>query len=138
MTDIKPANPYLVCGQCQEWITHFSNTGDHEGGVVNQPCGHRADHHNRCPSWGPVDGCWCQESLGYVPHGEPPNGSPNNSHYNKNGDMVVKPPNNITLRRVGWIIFGGPNDGLLVKEFTDEHKSVPHGSFAPVYIEIGD
>lgn len=68
---IVPANPYLVCNQCQGWITAFEDTGENEGPVTNLPCGHRADYSNRCPSWSPVDGCSCLEHLGYVPHGEP-------------------------------------------------------------------
>lgn len=60
------------------------------------------------------------------------------AHYAENGDMIVKPPNEIRLRQIGWVINGGPNDGLFVKEITEEHKAVPIGGFAPVYIEIGD
>jgi hypothetical protein len=69
---IDPANPYLACAQCGGWIDHFTHTGDGEGPQENEPCGHASDYVNRCPSWGPVDGCQCAEQLGDVPHDEPP------------------------------------------------------------------
>lgn len=52
-----------------------------------------------------------------------------------NGDLRCS---GITLRRVGWQINGGQNDGQLVKEILPEHRSVPHGSFTPIYIEVDD
>jgi hypothetical protein len=60
--------------------------------------------------------------------------------YNENGDLVIESfdGDRIVLRQAGWLINGGPNDGLLVKEITEEHKSVPMGGFSPVYVEVGD
>jgi hypothetical protein len=66
--EIVPANPYLACAQCGAHAERFTHTGDGEGPSVNEPCGHAADYVDLCPSWGPVDGCTCQSSLGYKPH----------------------------------------------------------------------
>lgn len=59
------ADPYKTCDECAGWITGI-------GGEALVPCGHHATYTDQCPSWGPVDGCSCQEHLGYVSHGEPP------------------------------------------------------------------
>lgn len=67
----KFANPYLVCDECDAWITGAWNLGEGEGPVRNEPCGHKAGATSRCPSWGPVDGCECLAHLGHVPHSEP-------------------------------------------------------------------
>lgn len=58
------------------------------------------------------------------------------NHYNEDGDLVVE--DRTVFRQVGWLIYGGPNDGLMVKEMSKEHLSAPIGSFAPLYIEVGD
>lgn len=68
---IDPANPYLVCDQCKAWVDHFSHTGEGQGPVRNEPCGHVGGYSNVCPSWSPVDGCRCAEHLGHVPHADP-------------------------------------------------------------------
>ncbi len=69
------ADPYLVCDRCRGWVTSWHD-GDRCGCKDtwwNMPCGcERAGVDSTCPSWGPVDGCRCQEHLGYVPHAEPP------------------------------------------------------------------
>lgn len=62
-----PANPYLRCSACGGRV-EFWRAYDDGGHAHNQPCGHRADYDNVCPSWGPVDGCQCQAHLGHVPH----------------------------------------------------------------------
>lgn len=64
-----PANPYLVCEQAGDPIHRFTHTGDHEGPLQYEPCGHTGDYRNTCPSWSPVDGCRCAAQLGEVPHG---------------------------------------------------------------------
>lgn len=61
------ANPFLACDVCRRYITGATNVGQ-DGPTKNVPCGHRAGATSRCPSWGPVDGCQCQEHLGEVPH----------------------------------------------------------------------
>ena len=70
---ITPANPYLVCAVCGQRAEEFHDPrcGCGLRGPVNFPCGHTADYQDLCPSWGPVDGCQCQEHLGYVPHAPP-------------------------------------------------------------------
>ena len=60
---IDPASPYLICVQCGAWVDHFSHTGEGQGPSRNQPCDHRADYANVCPSWSPVDGCNCMEHV---------------------------------------------------------------------------
>ena len=70
---IHPANPFLSCQVCHKRVEAFH---DHEGcgcpeshgGPLLMPCFHRSDYDDLCPSWGPVDGCQCQEYLGHVPH----------------------------------------------------------------------
>lgn len=68
------ADPYLVCGKCDQWVTswHDNDQCGCDGRWWNEPCGcSHAGVDSMCPSWGPVDGCRCQEHLGYVPHGQP-------------------------------------------------------------------
>lgn len=52
-----------------------------------------------------------------------------------NGDMLAT---GIVLRQVGWIVNGGAKDGTFYKDLAEFDRSLPHGSFTPVYIEIGD
>jgi hypothetical protein len=61
------ADPYKTCDECGAWVEGFRSTR----GMPNHPCGHEASYTDRCPSWGPVDGCQCVEHLGHKPHGEP-------------------------------------------------------------------
>jgi hypothetical protein len=66
------ANPYLTCDQCGQPVTGWHDPercGCDESGWRNRPCDHRAGVTSVCPSWGPVDGCQCQEHLGHLPHG---------------------------------------------------------------------
>lgn len=60
------ANPYFTCDECGRWIT--GHTEHSSARWINVPCGHAADSHSACPSWGPVDGCGCKPPK---PHGEP-------------------------------------------------------------------
>ncbi|MCK9929452.1 hypothetical protein MXD62_20090 [Frankia sp. Mgl5] len=71
---ITHANPYLTCDECGQWITgwHDDSQCGCDNGFWNLPCKHGAGATSACPSWGPVDGCSCQQHLGHVPHGEPP------------------------------------------------------------------
>ncbi len=64
------ADPYLVCGQCWRPVPQWHNDDrcGCDAGWWNEPCEHRAGVDTLCPSWGPVDGCTCLRSLGYVPH----------------------------------------------------------------------
>lgn len=55
------ANPYLKCVKCYQQVTY-------RRGLKNLPCGHWADFLSACPSWSPVDGCSCRETLGRVLH----------------------------------------------------------------------
>ena len=69
---VTPANPFLVCGTCRKPVESFHNErscgcGD-DGRLQLFPCEHHSDYVDTCPSWGPVDGCQCQEHLGHVPH----------------------------------------------------------------------
>jgi hypothetical protein len=63
-TRITPADPFLVCDACGCKIDYWWT----DGPPINFPCEHHAGYKNRCPSWGPVDGCSCMAFLGYVPH----------------------------------------------------------------------
>lgn len=63
---ITPANPYLRCCACGARVEYWMGER-----LTNKPCGHQADFESVCPSWGPVDGCQCQEHLGHVPHSAP-------------------------------------------------------------------
>lgn len=62
------ANPYIVCDLCKKRATDGSIES---GRFRNIPCGHAADFHSVCPSWGPVDDCQCIEHLGRRDHGNP-------------------------------------------------------------------
>lgn len=64
---VRFADPYKTCDGCGEWITGYLDSPK----MPNLPCMHEAGYTDRCPSWGPVDGCACQEHLGHVPHGSP-------------------------------------------------------------------
>jgi hypothetical protein len=65
---IRFADPYKTCDQCGKWITGVLDAGP----LILTPCEHRSSYTDRCPSWGPVDGCSCVEQhLGYKPHAEP-------------------------------------------------------------------
>jgi hypothetical protein len=66
---IRFADPYKTCDECGEWI---DGVLDGPGQPTNSPCEHRASYTDRCPSWGPVDGCACVEILGYRPHSPSP------------------------------------------------------------------
>lgn len=59
------ADPYKVCTVCGE---HVCGVRDQPGPLVLVPCDHQAPYADTCPSWGPVDGCRCQQQLGEVPH----------------------------------------------------------------------
>ena len=63
-----PADPYLVCEACGERIEGFFDDAERP---TNYPCEHEAGYSDLCPSWGPVDGCQCNEHLGYRPHDDP-------------------------------------------------------------------
>jgi hypothetical protein len=67
---ITPANPFLACATCGKRAEafHDDRCGCGITRPMNMPCGHYGDYGNLCPSWGPADGCQCQEHLGYVPH----------------------------------------------------------------------
>lgn len=68
------ANPYLVCDQCGEFVPRWHNPaacGCDGTGWRNEPCGHQAEASSCCPSWGPVDGCLCQQMFGAVAHPSP-------------------------------------------------------------------
>lgn len=65
---IEPANPYLRCLRCGARVEYWLD-GEHR--EPNHPCNHIAGYESTCPSWGPVDGCQCEEHLGYVPHSVP-------------------------------------------------------------------
>lgn len=70
-TEITFANPYLVCRVCGAAVTAWHDPdqcGCREGGWQIKPCGHQAEAVDTCPSWNPVDGCTCQETLGSVDH----------------------------------------------------------------------
>lgn len=67
---IVPANPFLECDACRKRVGmfHEDECGCGVTGLMNLPCGDRADYTGRCPSWSPADGCTCREVLGHVPH----------------------------------------------------------------------
>lgn len=58
------------------------------------------------------------------------------NHWNEDGDLVIE--GTAIFRPVGFLINGGPSNGMLVKEILPSHQITPHGGFSPVYIEIGD
>jgi hypothetical protein len=62
------ADPYKVCCQCGGWVDGFLDSAP----LILVPCEHDQDYDSVCPSWGPVDGCRCAESLGAVPHARRP------------------------------------------------------------------
>lgn len=65
-TQISFADPYKVCLECSAWVDGVQELpGEMD---ANLPCGHQADYDSVCPSWGPVDGCQCQERLGRRNH----------------------------------------------------------------------
>lgn len=61
------ANPYLTCPACGDRVVgrHDDNSGR------NWPCGDDAGVVSLCPTWSPVDGCMCLETLGRKEHGIP-------------------------------------------------------------------
>lgn len=74
---IEFANPYLRCARCGQPVRYWHD--DDQCGTPADPCpvdwylapcGHRAEAHSTCPSWGPVDGCQCRAQLGRVEHEE--------------------------------------------------------------------
>lgn len=67
--EIRFADPYNVCLACGGWITGVL---DKPGRMLVMPCEHDLGFKGVCPSWGPVDGCWCEEVFGRVAHDEPP------------------------------------------------------------------
>lgn len=67
----KLANPYLRCNVCAGPASEIVAVEGQVPGCNHQGenvlCGHPSST-SICPSWGPVDGCRCQEHLGHVPH----------------------------------------------------------------------
>lgn len=59
---IEFADPFKRCRRCGEWVDAY----DPACGEV-LPCGHARGYLDVCPSWGPVDGCGC-EQMGLPPH----------------------------------------------------------------------
>jgi len=69
------ADPFLQCNKCDQPVPqwHDDDQCGCDDGWWNMPCGHRsAGVYSVCPSWSPVDGCHCQEYLGYIPHDAAP------------------------------------------------------------------
>lgn len=64
----KYANPFLTCEECGRRAEGYVVAPGHEKDFDNWPCEHRAPITSTCPSWGPVDGCTCQQVFGHVPH----------------------------------------------------------------------
>jgi hypothetical protein len=64
------ADPYLRCDDCGVYVPrwHDDDRCGCDAGYWNEPCGHHAGVTSDCPSWGPVDGCRCIASLGFLPH----------------------------------------------------------------------
>lgn len=58
------------------------------------------------------------------------------NHWSDDGDLVIE--ERTLFRPVGWLVNGGKNDGLLIANISEAVKKVPHGSFTPLYIQIGD
>ncbi len=69
MTGIRFANPFLICHWCGREVTGVTSDGR------NVPCDHIEGTVSMCPSWGPVDGCICSQTLGRVPHKGAPAGA---------------------------------------------------------------
>ncbi len=71
-TFIEFANPFLVCEGCGQPVTRMhrhERCGCNDPEVDRNPCCGSYGERSTCPSWGPVDGCTCVASLGYIPHG---------------------------------------------------------------------
>lgn len=66
------ANPYLTCDKCGAWVTgwHDHTKCGCDDTFWNLPCHHTDGATSACLSWGPVDGCTCDEVLGGKQHGE--------------------------------------------------------------------
>lgn len=58
------------------------------------------------------------------------------TRWNEQGDMIVEGRG--VFRPIGWLVNGGPNDGQMFKDITAAIKEVPHGSFSPIYIQVGE
>lgn len=58
------ANPYLRCTKCTRRVKYAVNLNA-AGPIRMGPCLHQAAAVSTCMSWGPVDGCVCDE-FGYV------------------------------------------------------------------------
>lgn len=81
-TTVDAANPYLTCDTCRSQVIGWHSPAKCgcqpitcsrlDVGAFNFPCGHTAGAVSVCPSWGPVDGCTCEQLLGSVPHGPAP------------------------------------------------------------------
>lgn len=52
------ADPYKQCEKCGQWV---DGAIDAPGPMIVIPCEHQAHYRDVCPSWGPVDGCTCDE-----------------------------------------------------------------------------
>ena len=61
---IEFADPYKTCNMCGAWVDGVLDARK----PINMPCEHQTGYTDRCPSWGPVDGCQCVEHLGHRPH----------------------------------------------------------------------
>lgn len=62
-THVTFANPFLRCAECGQQAEAFHDPGrcgcESEWSLV--PCRHLAEVVSVCPSWGPVDGCRCDD-----------------------------------------------------------------------------
>lgn len=54
---VEPANPYLTCDQCGEFVTglHNPKVCGCDAAPWAMPCRHLAMVHSVCPSWSPVE-----------------------------------------------------------------------------------
>lgn len=62
------ANPFLVCEECREKVPYWHNPdrcGCNETKFWNSPCEHTAGVVSVCYSWGPVDGCQCNDKVNH-------------------------------------------------------------------------
>jgi Zn finger protein HypA/HybF involved in hydrogenase expression len=61
------ANPYFKCDECKQPVPYWHNPNrcDCEGKTFNSPCGHEADITSVCPTWDPVEGCGCYDSINH-------------------------------------------------------------------------
>lgn len=57
------------------------------------------------------------------------------THWSPGGDLLA---DHIRLRRCAWLVNGGPRHGTFIQDLDQFPKSIPHGSFTPVYFEVGD